>query len=270
MSDPINIPAIVGEQVAGRSAKVRKQLESLNLLLVGSTFDVAELLAEVKAGNYYGDWGYQSFQDYVETMMDMKLSKARYLVTIINTSKKLNIPRTDYESIKITKLREIFSLRPFDEDGNVAFGIATKLPIAEHIKELLGKAKSMSLKEVVSEVSRINGHVGDDELVFIPAIKVTKSCRDNVILPAREMARNKLGSMAKDAEGDAQEYSDSACEEIIHADFLSDPNNVDQPTMEEALEDQDYSPEPIDEEVVDSPEPIEGTDIPSTDLEIKI
>jgi hypothetical protein len=63
---------------------------------------------------------------------------------------------------------------------------------------------------------------------------------ENVIKPARELARKKLGSASRDSEGNAVEYSDGACDEVIFADFLSDPNNVEDDgdgttTMEEVL-----------------------------------
>ena len=47
--------------------------------------------------------------------------------------------------------------------------------------------------------------------------------------PARELARRLLGSAGREAEGLGKEYSDSACDEIICAAFLADPNNAPEP-----------------------------------------
>jgi hypothetical protein len=242
--------AIVGEAVAGQSAQraaaVKIELEHLNTLVQDSTFDIAELLSEVKENHYYGAWGFETFEEYVEIVLGMKKVKAYYLIRIVNTAKKLEIPRSEYEDVNISKLREIFTLNPFDKEGNELHSPITGEKISDHIKELVTKARvdNTPLKDVVDAVSKIKGEVGEQEMVFIPALKVTKLCRDNVILPARELARKKLGSMSSDGEGDVQEYSDSAVEECIHADFLADPNNADQPATEDyvsqQVQDQDF------------------------------
>jgi hypothetical protein len=253
MSDPLNPPAIIGEAVAGqaaqRAAAVKIQLEHLNSLVLDSTFDIAELLAEVKGGSYYGAWGYESFPEYVEKVLDMKVRKAQYLVRIVNISKMLDIKRTVYETIKITKLREIFSLEPQDFFLNP--NTQQNEPLADHIKRLVNAANEMSLKEIVEEIKRLKGLVGDDELVY-ETLCVKRAVRDNVILPARELARQKLGSQKKDEDGDTVEYSTGACEEVIHADFLSDPNNTfDEDAVEETNEEMSM------EEVLDQTEPQE-------------
>ena len=232
MSDPLNPPAIVGEAVAGQTAKraaaVRIELEHLNTLVLDSTFDIAELLAEVKENNYYGAWGYETFEEYVEIVLGMKKVKAYYLVRIVTTAKKLEIPREKYQDIQITKLREIFTLNPFDKEGQPLHSPVTGLLISDHIKELVGKASTLKLTEVVDLVSQLKGQTGDDAMVYLN-LKVTKSCRDNVILPARELARKRLGSQEIDSEGDSHDYSDSVVEELIHAEFLADANNIDAP-----------------------------------------
>lgn len=249
MSDPLNPPAVIGEAVAGQAAKraaaVKIELEHLNTLVLDSTFDIAELLAEVKGGSYYGQWGYETFGDYVEQVLDMKLRKAQYLVRIVNIAKMLDIPRTVYEEVKITKLREIFSLEPQDFFLNPDTN--QNEPLSDHIKRLVAAANEMTLQEIVNEIKRLKGLIGDDELVFLTTC-VKRAVRDNVILPARELARTKLGSQGKDTDGDNIEYSDGACEEVIHADFLADPNNQ----IEEA---EDSSDDVSLEEVLDQVTP---------------
>src|SRR5208282_1207039 len=201
-----NPPAIVGEAVAGQSAQraaaVKIELEHLNSLVLDSTFDIAELLVEVKENKYYGAWGFETFDEYVEVVLGMKRVRAYYLIRIVTTAKKLDIPRKDYEDVPISKLREIFSLKPFDKEGNELHSPITGDLISNHIKELVAKTRTQNtpLKSIAEEVSKVKGEVGEQEMVFIPAIKVTKTCRDNVILPARELARKKLGSMEVDAD----------------------------------------------------------------------
>src|SRR5208282_833602 len=252
--DPINQPAIIGEAVAGQSAQhaasVLTELDRLNDLVNDSTFDIAELLIEVKENRYYTMLKYENFDDYVEIVLGIKRSRAYFLIKIVTTAKRLEMPRKDYEDVSISKLREIFTLNPFDREGNELHSPITGEKISDHIKDLVVKARTTKLADITESVSKIKGEVGEQEMVFIPAIKVTKTCRDNVILPARELARKKLGDKSRDADGDPEEYSDSACEECIHADFLADPNNVDQPITEDVVsqqvEDQDFPDEVVE------------------------
>lgn len=244
--DPINPPAVIGEAVAGqtaqRAATVMAELGRLNALVQDSTFDIGELLVEVKENKYYTSWGYESLDDYVEIVLGMKRRQAYYLISVISTAKTVGIERKDYEDVGFSKLKEIFTLVPFDKEGNELHSPITGEKISNHIKDLVVKAHTTKLKDIVEMVSKIKGEIGEQEMVFIPAIKVTKRCRDEVILPARELARRKLGDASRDAEGDVQEYSDSAVEECIHADFLSDPNNSEQPytVVSQQVEDQDF------------------------------
>jgi transcriptional regulator of met regulon len=55
------------------------------------------------------------------------------------------------------------------------------------------------------------------------------------VKPARELARQLLGSSGRDDEGTAKEYSDAACDEVICASFLADVNNQPEPTKDDAL-----------------------------------
>ena len=57
----------------------------------------------------------------------------------------------------------------------------------------------------------------------------TEDTYNNVILPAQELARRRLGSAKRDENGNAVEYTDSVVEEMIHAEFLADPNNQPEP-----------------------------------------
>lgn len=228
MSDPLLAPvAIVGEVVAGAAAKraqaIRTQINGLNELVTSSTFDLAELLAEVKGAGYFGSWGYQTFPDYVELELGMKPRRAHYLVRIHNIMKQLNIPRSLYEMVSITKLREIVRLEPGDFYHNLETG--ENEPLAGHIVRLVESAQSLSMEQIVNEIKRLLNLVGDDELTWWN-VSVKRIVRESVILPAMELARQRMGSAGKDNEGVAVEYSDGAVLEMICAEFLADPNNT--------------------------------------------
>jgi hypothetical protein len=214
--------AIIGETVAGRAAVVKKELAGLVSEIRESTFDMAELLSEVKGAAYYSAWGFESFADYVTAELDMKVRKAQYLVRIVQVCAQVGVMRKTYEPIGVSKLREITSLEPTESFWNAETSVNE--PLVGHIIRLITKADEMTLQEVIDEVKRLKGLTGDDELVWMN-FSVKRAVREGVVLPAIELAKQKLGSAGRDNEGQAIEYSDGAAIEVICADFSADPNN---------------------------------------------
>ena len=83
----------------------------------------------------------------------------------------------------------------------------------------------MTGADILDEVRRLMGQTGENRPVT-KMMQWTESTYLNVILPAQELARRRLGSAGRDKDtGNAVEYSDSVVEEVIHAEFLADPNN---------------------------------------------
>jgi hypothetical protein len=236
---------IHGEAVAGRAAAVRRDLLRLNSSLKEMSFDLAELLAEVKAGSLFGTWGFPTFEDYVEEELDMKVRKAQYLVKIVQVCRQVGIERLDYEPRGLSALREITRLDPEKSYYNPE----TKQgePLRDHIKRLV-LDRTMKLSEVIAEVKRLLGEVGDDEETWVNW-KVKRSVKENVILPAQELARRVLGSAGRDEQGNAKEYSDAVVEEKIHQEFLNDPANY----AEEPDESKAQVEEPSSEETAGEP-----------------
>src|ERR1039458_2921354 len=99
---------LVGEQIAGESVKVKKELEKLLKSLNKSTFDVADLLHKVKKFGYYRP-EFDTFAGYLNTL-DSKQRKGQYLERITDVMEQVDIERTKYEPLGIAKLREITSL----------------------------------------------------------------------------------------------------------------------------------------------------------------
>ena len=228
-------PAIIGEQQAGRSAQVRKQLMVLNMDLNQRTFDLAELLVEAADNDMYHTWGYTSIGDYAEKELNIKERKAQYLVRIVKTCAAVGIRREHYEMAGISKLREITRLTP----DNCYFNPETKTPepLDDHIRRLISIADTVSSHYISEEIRRLMGQTGGNRPIT-KMMSWTEDTYNNVILPAQELARKRLGSAKRDEHGNAVEYTDSVVEEVIHADFLSDPNNQPEEetvTMEEAL-----------------------------------
>ena len=72
------------------------------------------------------------------------------------------------------------------------------------------------------------GMTGPNRMV-VRSCSVTQSAWENVIQPAYELARRILGSSGRDETGQATEYKDGACLEVICAAFNADPNNQPEP-----------------------------------------
>ena len=83
MYDP---QVIVGEQVAGRAASVRRSLMSMVTNLSTNTFDLALLLHEARENNYANAWGFSSLADYADKELGLKKRKAEYLTRIIKVA----------------------------------------------------------------------------------------------------------------------------------------------------------------------------------------
>lgn len=214
---------IVGEVEAGRSSKVRAQLEELVANLTKSNFDIAVLLHEVRKNKYHYGWGYGSFKEYTDTLK-LKSAKVQYLVRMIEvmTDLDINIPRAVYEPVGISKLREITSLEVRGAYLNPETGKSE--PLADHIIDLTKRGTDMTLGEIRDIVKRLKGLEGDEDLVWMN-IRVKKAVLDATIKPAIELAKKVIGSTGRDADGLAIDPSDGQALECITANFLLDPNN---------------------------------------------
>lgn len=239
----LNPPAIVGETQAGRAATVRKRL----MMIVGdineSTFDLAELLNEAVEGNLPQQWGYSDIYDYGETELGVKERRVQYLVRIVSVCNAVGLKRKDYEPAGVSKLREITRLNPDESYFNA--NTKTSEPLNEHIVRLVTDAEQYTGKQLLDEVRRLMGQTGGNRPVT-KMMQWTEDTYNHVILPAQELARKRLGSAARDAAtGNAVEYSDSVVEEVIHSEYLVDPNNYPE-TEEPIAESDEFSAKPIE------------------------
>jgi hypothetical protein len=223
---------IVGEAIAGRSATVRRDLKKLVSSLHVNEFDLAELLYEADEGNYYAGWGYSSRAEYAAQELGLKERKAQYLAKIVRVCKAVGLKRENYEPAGKSKLREISVLDPeksfWDNDKKVSE------PLSDHIVRLILDHDKLTVEQTRDEVLRLQGRTGPDR----PVHRTTTyplSVWENVIKAAMEKARKIMGSQERDTEGNAVEYSDGACMEVICADFLADPT-FDEPELTEEEE----------------------------------
>ncbi len=214
-----NVPAIVGQQVAGEAAKVRKQLEQLISKVNSSSFDIGEMLHTIKKNGFYE--GFTTFQEYVKTL-EIKPRKAQYLRRIAEVMDIMEIPRAGYEGLGIAKLREITSL----DVGGTWINPDTKIetPVATFIKAFIDKGKEMPLTEIQQHVKVLKGLVGDEDLSWVH-LYMKQSAIDQVVKPALEKAKMLIGSVSKDDEGVSKDASDGAAAEVVFVAFLNDPAN---------------------------------------------
>jgi hypothetical protein len=222
----MNETMIVGEAIAGRSATVRKELARMATSMSTSEFDMIELLCEALENSYAPQWGYASLLDYGQKELGLKPRRTQYLTRIGKVMKAVGLKRGQYEPAKVSKLREIASLNP---EGSF-FNRETRVsePFSEHIVRLVLDSDELTVEQVHNEVLRLQGRTGPDRPVHRTTV-YPQSVWELVIKPARELARQLLGSSGRDDEGTAKEYSDAACDEVICAAFLADPNNAPEP-----------------------------------------
>ena len=217
---------IVGEAEAGRAARIKKDVLKLIKGVSASSFDLADLLYEIKSNNFHVGYGHTSFSQYLKSLSEqgMKYSKAYYLFRITENGASAGLKRAEYEPVGLTKLRLISRLKPAGEFNG------TPMPLI--IRELTLKAINMKPEEVQFEVDTIMGQTDDDSMVWIN-FKVKKSAREDVIKPALALIKkNCPESQLVDEDGNVTEMSDGAALEMMAANLLGDPNYNTEPETE--------------------------------------
>lgn len=211
---------LVGEAVAGESAKTRAMLVSLIESINKNTLDVAELLHKVKVNGYYQS-ECSTFKEYTESL-NIKARKAQYLTKIVETFETVGVPRSQYEPLGIAKLREISSLDPNITWKNPVTNDET--PMKEFIVGFVESGAQIELDDLKKHVRTLKGFTGENDIVWrnLPFIRQVV---EKTIDPALELARANIGSVGKDDEGISKDASDSACVEIWAAEYLLNPAN---------------------------------------------
>jgi len=236
-----NVPAIVGQQVAGESAKVRKTLEQLIKKVNSSAFDIAELLHTIKKNGYYE--GFNTFQEYVKTL-EIKPRKAQYLRRIAEVMDTMGVKRETYEPLGVAKLREITSL---DVSANwVNPETKEETPIKAFIQGFIDKGSDMPLEEIKNHVKTLKGLVGEDAMAWLH-LYMKEQAIEKVARPALESAKAQIGSVGKDEEGMSKDASDGAAAEAIFASFLADPANEFLGAVDDISTEQSVYDEPADQ-----------------------
>lgn len=215
-----------------RPAVVRKTLLRLSTGISGSLLDAAELLFEAQENGYPAQWGYKNLEEYAGKELKLKLRKAQILAKIVRVYRTVGLVRSQVEQHwNYSKFREISTLNP--EGSYYNRDTKKNEPLAEHIVRLITEADELTVEKVKLEVARLKGMVGPDKRI-VRSYYTNESAWKNVIVPAMEIMRRKLGSNGRDAEGMAVDFHDGACIEAMCMEALSDPTNF--PPVEVAEE----------------------------------
>jgi|SRR6185312_3383984 len=201
------------QRPAERAKAVQEQLEATRRNLASNALLMGDLLSEIKHNSYHEHYGCSSFSDwlYNSSSLDMSERTAYYLINIVDTAKQLGIPRKQLEAVKMSKLKEIFTLNP-ETNG-------------DDIKQLVAAGDAASLEETKNAV--VKAKVGDEQFeraVWLN-IKLLESQRE-VVKEAIERAKRSCGDTIDPRTGEVAEPSDARALELIAADYLAQPDQM--------------------------------------------
>ena len=157
-----------------------------------------EALYEVMSNKYWEEWGFDSFDDYVEGEMEFKKRKAEYLISIYKTYVvDLGLPQEQLANLEWTKARELLKvIKPKGEDT-----IPAKQAL-RMIEQMSGK----SLSQVKEWVAKIQGKTAakasegstevDDSETSVKLSAILKGDQVDNVHNALEVAKQITGSEA--------------------------------------------------------------------------
>lgn len=114
---------------------VREWIKEAQSRIETGYLDLCKLMSEAYHNDYHQQWGFDTFTDYAEKELDMKLRKAEYFVNIYDTVKKLQLPEAEVKELGWTKMKDL-----------------VRVITEENAKEWLKKAKKMSSRELTDAV----------------------------------------------------------------------------------------------------------------------
>lgn len=211
---------IVGEAVAGESAKTRKALEKAIKQVNMSTFDIIELLHKVRSGRMYTT---PTFDEYLKTL-DINLQKAKYLTDIGEFMETIHCTRAEAEACGVTKMRIIKRLDPKATYTNPM--TKETVPMIEYIWGFIQNAHTYTSQKMEEDVRILKGEIGDNDVTWLN-IRLTRLVKTNIVEPAFEKAGLNIGDVGKDSDGVAIPASDALKLEVIcvryNQDISEDP-----------------------------------------------
>ncbi|MEW6613909.1 MAG: hypothetical protein AB1401_00335 [Thermodesulfobacteriota bacterium] len=123
-----------------RSVYCKEKAEELCNRIEDSYYELAMILREIEKEQYYMNWGYSGFVEYVKECLGFKERKARYLIAIADMCQRYNITKDERIGIEWSKLKEL----P---------GVINE----ENKEEWLGKARESTTTNLQDEVRKARG-----------------------------------------------------------------------------------------------------------------
>jgi hypothetical protein len=195
--------------LASRPQEVLNQINILKNNMFSNIIDMAELLSEVRRNKYNLEYGYSSFKDWIDNSgLDLSERSAYYLINVYDRSLELGIDKERLKRTKISKLKEIFSL---------------KNATPAELRKLVDKSEDLSLKQIQDEVRIIRYEGKEDTYSFI-TLKVADADWKAYIEPAINTVRAEAGSNYDSTTGDPLDISYTQAIVLICQDYLADPN----------------------------------------------
>lgn len=197
MNDNIVIQA--SDKYTDRAKEVNDSLIKASSNAEDAIFDICDLLREAHEHQYHINLGYTRFDEWInDSPFDMSPRQALYLVTISNKAEYLNVSRDTMKAVKISKLKEIFSLNESE--------------FSNEINALLEKAPSMSFEDVKAEVKALKQGSSLQEPMEFITIKIPASAKQ-LISQALQKANSESG----------KELSLGTALEYICAEYVNTP-----------------------------------------------
>lgn len=205
--------------IVARAQFVQEELvKSMNNMEVGF-FDMCDLLAEAKEGNYHLVWNYGNFDTWVEQGSGLKISarQAAYAVNVARQAKFLGIKRDELVAAGSSKIKQIMSLNP-------------ELHQHEMIK-LIESADKIPYGDMADKVKSLKdgGNMNDAPNKYI-TLKLDPDVKE-IFDEAVELARKIYGDTITN--GHVHDISISKALELICIAYTQDINNYPEPITEE-------------------------------------
>jgi hypothetical protein len=243
-------PAII-ETDSRRSDDVRKRVQEIDSSVSLGSLEWADLFAEIKDKNYWHDWKYESFNDYIkQSNLDLSARKIAYLITTSKVSKLLKIDKALIVKARPSKVDVIFTLDP--NATVLEPETQTEVPMGDIIIGLIRDAPNKKLAEIKEIVAKLKGVVEEDSSLTwlnLPCRRDAKA----IVIQAIELASALNGPTVDIVTKAEKEISMAAGLEKVAADFLASPDNQLEPFEDEGdLGDFADSTEDMDEDTLDA------------------
>lgn len=177
-----------------RAVNVRFRLLALKRGVVEQFLEFAALIKEAKEQEYHIIYGFGDFGEWSLQELEISERQAYYMIQVINGANALGIPLDDLKKLRVSQLKEIFSL---DAEQ-----------YAEQIKELVASGVDMTVEATKDKVMALKAEREGLEPMAMFTIKVP--------LSARAVIRQAIDKV-KVIDGD---MSDGRALELICGDYI--------------------------------------------------